>query len=424
MKRRQVLFGALALGAGVAAWKIWPEEGLLNECRPLPLHAHLASHDLVRSAWAGIDASKVWDVHVHLLGTGVGNSPVWVNPALRSVFHPFEWLHAQLYENAACVRGDSTTADTDYIARLVALQQSRPPGAKLMLLAMDYFHDQAGHRVPARTVFHVPNEYAAATAAGHTSRLEWIASIHPYRRDCIEALDWSARHGARAVKWLPSIMGIDPASPRCDPFYAALARLDMPLISHGGYEHPLLDSGTMQEMNNPLALRRPLDQGVRVVVAHCASTGTGIDTDQGVHGPEVENFSLFARLMDEPRYHGRLVGDISAVTETSRVGPLLTQLLRRSDWHARLLNGSDYPLPGYVPEISIAHLVREGFITASQGLFLQELRHADPLLFDFVLKRHLSAAGAGFPPAVFETAAFFGRHPATASALPAMAPSV
>jgi len=410
MKRRQVLFGALALGAGFAAWKIWPEEGLLNECRPLPLPTHLANHDMVTSAWAGIDASKVWDVHVHLLGTGVGNSPVWVNPALRSVFHPFEWLHAQLYENAACAGADSTTADTDFIARLVALQQARPPGAKLMLLAMDYFHDQAGNRVPARTVFHVPNEYAAATAAGHTSRLEWIASIHPYRRDCLEALDWSAQHGARAVKWLPSIMGIDPASPRCDPFYAALARLDMPLISHGGYEHPLLDSGTMQEMNNPLALRRPLDQGVRVVVAHCASTGTGIDTDQGVHGPEVENFSLFARLMDEARYHGRLVGDISALTETSRVGPLLTQLLRRRDWHARLLNGSDYPLPGFVPEISISQLVINKFISETQGHFLIELRHYDPLLFDFILKRQLVADGASFAPTVFETSGFFARR--------------
>ena len=50
---------------------------------------------------------------------------------------------------------------------------------------------------------------------------EWVASIHPYRTDALEALEQAKRDGARAVKWLPSAMGIDPASPRCDRFYRA-----------------------------------------------------------------------------------------------------------------------------------------------------------------------------------------------------------
>ena len=62
-------------------------------------------------------------------------------------------------------------------------------------------------------------------------------------------------HGARAVKWIPSAMGIDPASPACDRFFEALTRLDVPLLIHGGYEHPLIGSGTLQEFNNPLTLR-------------------------------------------------------------------------------------------------------------------------------------------------------------------------
>ena len=32
-------------------------------------------------------------------------------------------------------------------------------------------------------------------------------------------------------------------------------------------------------------------------------------------------------------------------------------MLKRSDWHARLLHGSDYPLPGLGPLYSLAALV-------------------------------------------------------------------
>ena len=278
-----------------------------------------------------------------------------------------------------------------------------------MLLAMDYFHDESGNRVPSRTVFQVPNDYAAAIAEQHPGRFEWIASIHPYRADCVAALERAKARGARAIKWIPSAMGIDPSSPACDRFYEALTRLNIPLMTHAGYEHPLIGSGALQAFNNPLALRLPLEHGVRTIASHCASTGASIDTDQGVHGPEVENFTLFTRLMDEPRYQGKLYGDIAALTESSRVGPLLRYLIRRTDWHDRLLNGSDYPLPGYMPGVSVRRLIDEQFITAAQGEVLRKIRLYNPLLFDFVLKRHMVADGIRFAASVFETAGFFDK---------------
>jgi len=63
-----------------------------------------------------------------------------------------------------------------------------------------------------------------------------VCSIHPYRRDAVAALENAVAHGARAVKWLPSAMGIDPASPKCDAFYRSLAQLHVPLICHAGEE--------------------------------------------------------------------------------------------------------------------------------------------------------------------------------------------
>ena len=71
------------------------------------------------------------------------------------------------------------------------------------------------------------------------------------------ALEQAKAEGARAVKWLPSAMGIDPASPLCDDFYRTLARLDLPLISHAGTENAVHGVGR-SELGNPLKLRRPL----------------------------------------------------------------------------------------------------------------------------------------------------------------------
>jgi hypothetical protein len=66
------------------------------------------------------------------------------------------------------------------------------------------------------------------------------------------------RAKARAVKWLPSAMGMDPASPECDRFYQALVGLNLPL-THGRREGG--PWGSLSELNNPLRFRRPLDQG-------------------------------------------------------------------------------------------------------------------------------------------------------------------
>ncbi|HEY8554984.1 MAG TPA: hypothetical protein VIL43_10645, partial [Burkholderiales bacterium] len=158
---------------------------------------------------------------------------------------------------------------------------------------------------------------------------------------------------------------------------------------------------------NPLRLRRALDAGVRVVVAHCASVGSDVDLDAGPNGPARSSFELFARLMDEPRYHGLLYGDVSAVTQVNRSATVLQRLIERTDWHARLLNGSDYPLPGVMPLVSVRRLIDRGLLEAAAAPVLKAIRGYNPLLFDFVLKRNLRAGGKAFAPSVFHTRDFF-----------------
>jgi len=403
VKRR--IFIACVGASAVAAWHYWPEDGFTNPCLRAELPDALADNDLIGAAWEGIDANKFWDCHVHLLGLGDSGGGAWVNPDMRELTHPILRTQYEFFLNAACV-DDTQQVDKDYVGRLLAYQAGLATGTRLMLLAFDYAHDADGQALTDGSHFHVPNSYARDVARRHPGHFEWIASIHPYRQDAVSALEQAVGDGARAVKWLPPSMNIDPASPRCDPFYESLARLDLPLLSHAGLERAV-HVPDAQKLGNPLRLRRALDHGVRVIVAHCASMGDGEDLDAAPGKPRLANFDLFARLMDEPRYEGLLFGDISAMTQLNRIGPALDTVLERDDWHHRLINGSDYPLPGVFPLFSMTTMVDRGYINESEAKVIRAIRPHNPLLFDFVLKRTLRHAGKSFAPAIFQTRRIF-----------------
>jgi mannonate dehydratase len=93
----------------------------------------------------------------------------------------------------------------------------------------------------------------------------------------------------------------------------------------------------------------------------------------------------------------------------NRAGPALVRVIESEAWHPRLLNGSDYPLPGVMPIFSVDYLVSMNLVAASAASTLREIRTHNPLLFDFVMKRHLRANGKAFGVAVFETRRFFMR---------------
>ena len=414
LKRRRLLYAGLAAGLGAAgAWRYWPEQGLANPCLAA-LPPRLANHELVQAAWAGIDPAQMWDCHAHLVGTGDAGSGIWINPHMESLLHPMEYAQRLFYLNAGCAHEAPGRVDQSYVERMRNLLDGMRPGAKMMLLAFDFNYGGDATISHASSSFYTPNEYALRVARAFPQHFEWIASIHPYRRDAVTALEAAARNGARAVKWLPAAMGIDPASPRCDAFYAALAGLDLPLLSHAGLERAVRVDA--QDLGNPLRLRRALEHGVRVVVAHCASMGEDRDLDRGENGPVDDSFSLFARLMEEPRYAGHVFGDLSALTQMNRAGAALASVIERTEWHPRLINGSDYPLPGIMPLYSVAYMVELKYIAPAIAPILTAIRRHNPLLFDFVLKRHLRSAGKQFAASVFATKSFFTRRDARGGA--------
>lgn len=357
--------------------------------------------ELEKATWQGIDPADWWDCHTHIVGSGDGGSGITQTADMHAPFrHPIQTLQHWAYANAACIADNQQ--DQAFVARLNALMATMPKGAKAMLYAFDRAHGANGDPDHANTAFFVPNAYAQRLAMTFPDRFEWVASIHPYRADCVAALEQAVANGARAVKWLPPVMGIDPASPQCDRFYKAAATANIPIITHGG-EEKALHGADQPLFGNPLRLRRALDAGVRVVVAHCASLGTDIDEN----GQEVASFDLFARLMADKQWQGRLFGDISAIVLRNRDLAVIKTLLSETSWHDRLLYGSDYPLTGILPLISPAKFADAGLLPEDAVAPLQTLQDYHPFRFDFTLKRSLAWQGRRFADRIFATRAFF-----------------
>ncbi len=420
MQRRHWLCCGAAAVAGLFTGLEAPAaaQGLVNPCRGA-LPEALRRHPRIEQLWQELDLSQLWDVHCHLLGSGDAGSGCRIHPSMHQWWHPVETLRRRVIMNGACVPAEAPSVDRAYLQRLQALAADFPAGARWLLYAFDEALDEQGLVQPDWTTFHVPDRYAAEVAEAQAQRFAWVASIHPYRDDALARLEQAIAAGALAIKWLPSSMNIDLRERRLRPFYARLAAARLPLIVHCG-EEKAVPGADRNELGNPLLAREPLSQGVRVIIAHCASLGQALDLDRPRPRP-VPAFELFARLMDEPAWAGLLLGDISALFQLNRRAEVWQTVLARQDWHGRLLHGSDYPLPGVGPLYRLGSLVRAGVLEEAHLPLLEQLRGHNPLLFDLLLKRLARWRGQALDLGVFATRRHFVESVAsgaTATAVP------
>ncbi|KNC47248.1 amidohydrolase 2 [Thecamonas trahens ATCC 50062] len=397
--------GLLGLGLrsliDAAAGRQAPTDGTTMDALPAASRAWL-DHLLTSS---GIDLSSSYDVHCHVVGLGDSGSGCCANRRFSSPCHPILKLKMWVFMAAAGVRS-TFAADSVYMDRLKSLLEhflphraplSSPPGPFACLLAFDKYHTPDGAADDARSGLYTPDAYVIELAARHPHLFVPVASIHPYRHDAVPALRAAAAAGCCIVKWLPNAQGIDPSSPACAPFYAAMVELDMALLSHTGDEHTVDAGGLNNALGNPLLLRTPLDAGVKVIAAHCGSEGMALDLDApGL--VRVPAFDLWLRLMDNPRYTDRLYGDIAALTSFKRIAHTRDLLLNRRDLLPRLVYGSDYPVPAVNAVVRLAKLVDAGLLDPAAVPHLRALYAANPLTFDVASKLAI-----GFPARVFDT---------------------
>lgn len=355
---------------------------------------------LLERSFQDISADRLTDFHTHVVGTGCGGTGCFINPEMQSWFHPIKKIKTSVFMSASGIR-DSNRVDQEYISRLVRLIRSTPTHGKHGILAFDQHYLPDGRVHSEKTEFYVPNEYIFQLVEAYPDLFLPVISVHPYRPDALAELEKWARRGAKYIKWLPNAMGIDPSDPRIDSFYAIMKEFNMVLLSHTG-EEQAVDAREDQKWGNPLLLRRPLDQGVMVIMAHCASLGECVDLDSPGQ-PIVPCFDLFIRLMDEKKYEGILFGEISAQFQFNRLTETIKTVLARGDLHHRLVNGSDYPLPAINVIMRTGDLEKDGFINKEERKYLNEIYDYNPLLFDFVLKRTVKhpQTGKKLPASVF-----------------------
>ncbi len=272
-----------------------------------------------------VNASRrVIDIHCHTAGIGAGGSGCFVSPAMRRTIRYRFFLGAFGTSEAELERHGDRVIIEGLAARLA---ESRHVTAAVVL-ALDGVRDGRGELDRSRTELYIPNDYLARECRRFPGLL-FGASINPLRPDALDELERVAGQGAVLLKWLPAIQGFDPADARLEPFYRLLAELGLPLLTHTGTE--LSFTRADNALADPLRLRRPLEAGVTVIAAHCASTG---------RRDGVRYFDGFLALV---RRYPNLYADISSLTQINRLGHL-QRVLAHTDIHCRLLYGSDMPL--------------------------------------------------------------------------------
>jgi hypothetical protein len=262
-------------------------------------------------------------MHVHMVGNGGGGSGGWLR--LKG-WH--KWLAGfmlrQLGVPASALEGDLESIYADHLARLVRGSSMDA----VVLLAHERVHDPDGTPRDDLGSMFVPNDVVLGLAKTFPEFLPGV-SIHPARRDALDELERCLVGGAVLMKCLPNCQNIDPSDKRYRPFWERMAGAGLPLLAHTGGEHtvPVVNAA----LADPKLLRFPLECGVTVIAAHCA-TGSGLfDRDY---------FDDWAEMLAE---FPNLYGDISAMVSLNRCGHLRDCL--RDDIVSRILHGSDFPVP-------------------------------------------------------------------------------
>ena len=360
---------------------------------------------LIKQAFEDLDPSRLRDYHTHLLGMNTELNGTFVNEGWQTPFGGLvHYIQFEVYKSSAGIT-DEAHADLQYLTRLKNLINFMPQHGKFGLMAFDYFHDEQGQIQKSLSTFHIPNHYMMQTVRQNPELFFPIISIHPYRHDAVDELQHFAKQGVKFVKWLPNAMGIHPASSsmneQLEAYYRIMHEYDMVLISHTGDEKAT-EAEEFQNLGNPLFLKKPLDMGVKVIMAHVASLGKCQEEDTPICTPGTPYIDLAIDMLKETQYKNLLFADISALTQDNRKDNL-NKILEHSAIHPNLINGSDYPLPAVNIVIQTRTLESSGYISSEERTWLNEIYDYNPLLFDFVLKRTLrhTESGAKFPPSVF-----------------------
>ncbi len=304
------------------------------------------------------------DMHVHMVGNGFAGSGGWLR--LNGWHH---WLARfmvrQLGFPPDVIHGN---LERVYARHLLEFVRASSFDA-IVLLAHERVHDPDGKPREDLGSMYVPNDVVLDLADAHPEFLAGV-SIHPARADALDELDRCLDRGAVLMKCLPNCQNIDPSDRRYRRFWERMAEAGLPLLAHTGGEHtvPIVNA----RLADPKLLRLPLECGVTVIAAHCATKSGPLDPDY---------FDDWAAMLAE---FPKLYGDISAMVSLNRCAHLRDCL--RPEIEPRIVHGSDFPVPVLGHRMWLDGLV-------SWSSFRQAQRIPNPLERDWQFKKALGFSG-------------------------------
>lgn len=313
------------------------------------------------------DPGRTVDMHVHIVGNGSAGTGCWVR-VLPSKWPLYSVMLRHIGLPVSALKGD---LDRLYADRLAQLARESSLDA-IVILAQEQVYDEQGRLMKGVGSAYVPNDYVLRLARDNPAFLPAV-SIHPARADALEELDRCLAGGAVMMKILPNCHNIDCNLPRYRRFWERMAESGLPLLAHTGGEHTM--EVVRPDLADPRGLVLPLECGVTVIAAHCA-------TKSGLFDPQY--FDVMAGMFER---HANFYGDISAFNVPIR-GSVVPKCLREPVL-SRMVHGSDYPVPVF------GHWAwMQGFVSWAD--FRAWENNPNILEKDYQLKRAM-----GFPPEVF-----------------------
>ena len=295
------------------------------------------------------------DIHCHVIGNGkeIRNVDNDVYLYAEDNQHWFTRILATLLEDElvrleADLNRDGSISTDEYFALLYKMLCESEETDGIVLLALDaLFTPKTGLLDEERTDLWVSNRYLAKKVKALNGRLiadgkggkkfSLGASVSPNRKDWEKELDFADAAGAVLVKLIPSTQHISLADRRHKEFYKTLAERRIPLLCHVGPEYSFPEGIRNKRLDNFRHLRHPLECGVTVIAAHCASPVFPV-IDRNV-------MNDFSRFMESANSGGtvRLWADTSALSLSTRL-PLIPEILDTfpPEW---LVHGTDFPIP-------------------------------------------------------------------------------
>lgn len=228
-----------------------------------------------------------------------------------------------------------------------AFHHANTTADRLVLLAFDEYHDNAGRAIgmvssrgrPGSDLY-VSNTFVRALCRARPDRYLFGGSIHPYRPGATDMLAELAAAGVTLIKWLPYHQNIDAKDHRTVSFLRAAAVHHIPVLIHYGGETSLSPLHSEFEHPGPmletLCRLRGNDEMPTVIIAHVATPSfpwqnhDGYDTLVDALLGEFDNAPLYA--------------DISALAAFGRTS-WCRKLAKSPALHRKLLWGSDFPIP-------------------------------------------------------------------------------